>query len=280
MKIVEPKDKNSGQALLIGLLVVAVALTVGLSIISRSITDIRISQQEEESARVFSVAEAGIEASLKAGEATSVTIGEIEASVEPSTMGGSSEFVFPTEVVEGESQTIWLMGHAPDGELNPVDPYGGSQLGFYWGNQGKNSNEDDTPALEVAVFYQDVSGEYLVQRGAFDPNSSRTSLNGFEIAQTSGCQNGGTTYAFCKTSYALPAGTLYAVRMKLIYNSDEAHLLGISGNGNFPSQGTCFVSTATNTVSGITRKVEHCQFYPSLAGIFDYALFSEGNLVK
>ena len=68
-----------GQALLIVVLVMAVALTIGLAVVSRSITDIKISRQEEESARVFSVAEAGIEEALKLGSGTSGTIGEGEA---------------------------------------------------------------------------------------------------------------------------------------------------------------------------------------------------------
>ncbi|MBU3957074.1 hypothetical protein KKI19_02265 [Patescibacteria group bacterium] len=47
------KRDSSGQALLIILLVMAVALTIGLSVVSRSITDIRISQEQEQSARAF-----------------------------------------------------------------------------------------------------------------------------------------------------------------------------------------------------------------------------------
>ncbi|MGB9585898.1 MAG: hypothetical protein ACPL7A_00585, partial [Anaerolineales bacterium] len=78
--------KNSGQALLIILLVMAVGLTIGLAVISRSVTDIRISRQEEESARMFSVAEAGIEEALKAGasfppQGMDVPIGDVTARV-------------------------------------------------------------------------------------------------------------------------------------------------------------------------------------------------------
>src|SRR3989338_10527364 len=56
---------NKGQAVLLILLVVAVALGLGLSIISQSTTDVRISQQEQDAARAFNAAEAGIETALQ-----------------------------------------------------------------------------------------------------------------------------------------------------------------------------------------------------------------------
>src|SRR3989344_3666431 len=73
MMKVMTQQQSSGQAVLLVLLVAAVALGLGLSIISQSTTDIRISQQEQESARAFNAAEAGIETALKA--ITSVPLG-------------------------------------------------------------------------------------------------------------------------------------------------------------------------------------------------------------
>lgn len=54
-----------GQAALIVTLVVIVGLTVAVAVISRSVTDVGISTQEEERARSFSAAEAGIEDALR-----------------------------------------------------------------------------------------------------------------------------------------------------------------------------------------------------------------------
>ena len=54
-----------GQALLIVLLVMTVALTVGLSVATRTIVNVRITTQEEQSQRAFSAAEAGIEETLR-----------------------------------------------------------------------------------------------------------------------------------------------------------------------------------------------------------------------
>lgn len=59
------KFYRPGQAALIVTLVVIVGLTVAVAVISRSVTDIGISTQEEERARSFSAAEAGVEDALR-----------------------------------------------------------------------------------------------------------------------------------------------------------------------------------------------------------------------
>jgi len=88
---------NSGQALLIILLIMAVALTIGLSVVSRSVTDIRISQEQEESARVFSAAEAGLESLLATGEAPG-SVGDFKIDTGTKPIGDSETFVFPKEI--------------------------------------------------------------------------------------------------------------------------------------------------------------------------------------
>lgn len=53
-----------GQVLLITVLVLSIAVTIALSLIGRSVTDVSMSRNLEESARAFSAAEAGIEETL------------------------------------------------------------------------------------------------------------------------------------------------------------------------------------------------------------------------
>ena len=64
---------NQGQALLIVLLTLSVVLTIVLSIVSRSITDISITSLEEDSQRAFNAAEAGVEQALLKGGAIAET---------------------------------------------------------------------------------------------------------------------------------------------------------------------------------------------------------------
>ena len=58
---------HSGQTLLVVVLMMVVALTVSLSVVLRSVSNVRTSTDEENSSRAFSAAEAGLELALKTG---------------------------------------------------------------------------------------------------------------------------------------------------------------------------------------------------------------------
>lgn len=269
--------RQSGQAIIIILLILAVGLTIGLSIISRSITDIRISQQEEESARAFSVAEAGIEESLKAGAATDVIIEGITAEVSETAQGGGPTFDFGGgKFEEGDIQTVWLIEHS-DGELVPPSFPENGTIAVCWG-------EGTTPAIEVTIIYE-FGGSFRVARGAYDRDAAIRG-NEFDAPEAAVNANRCGDLDFEKDIALGPGGlgipggsTLYAMRLKLLYN-DSPQPLQVWGSSPFPSQGKCFVSRATVKESGITRKVQQCQFHKAPPGIFDYVLFSEGDLTK
>ena len=276
------KKGNSGQTLLIILLIAAVILTVGLAIASYSITDIKISQQEEESARAFSAAEAGIEESLKIGSATNVTVGDITANVTEAVQGGGKDFDFGgLKFASGELTNVWLIGHTPQGELNPSEAFpSNGKITICWGE--KTTIDNSTPALEVALVYKDGSS-YKVIRAGFDPKSDRTT--GFDPPDNSDGGNCGNL-AFAKNidlasgKFALPANAVpYLLRLKLLYNT-SSQPLAVSADNNLPQQGKCYDSAATISTSNITRKVRQCQFFEAPPAIFDYVLFSTGDLTK
>jgi len=292
-----PKKKlSSGQAVLIVLLGMAVTLTVVLSIVSRSITDISLSTTDEESARAFSAAEAGIENMILtpgAGTTDPVTIGDSTYVALSTGYGeGSTEFNFSGEkFTSGQSATVWLVSHDADNNLtcSGGDCYEGSSIDICWGNDGATPDVN-APAIEVTFYYDTTagweSGNYsnvLVSRSAFDPYFSRaTNDNHFTTIGTGGCTIGSTTYPFYSGSVALPSGggrTLFA-RIKFLYNDTTAHALGIKNQGTntFPSQGRIISSTGTSGSS--TRKVEVVDLYKSPLGIFEAGLFSVGDLKK
>lgn len=277
---------NSGQALLIIILVMATALTIGLAVISRSVTDIKMSTEQEEAARVFSVAEAGIEEALMAGsipaEGLSVTIEGITAVVEdvpdPTMIGGGPEFLFPKEIEADDTQTVWLVAHNNDGDPDPGEGrYTGSQIEICWGNE---TISGEIPALMATVYYREggvfKTFKYALdpeERGSFDPHDDNCSLAGKALS-------------YSKT-LNLPMSSLvgndahFALRLKLLYNTDAPHLLGLRGMGaDIPSQGSCFESTATQTGTMLIRKIRHCQPYKAPPGVFDYVLYSTGDLIK
>jgi len=257
--------ESSGQALLIILLTMAVALTIGLSVVSRSITDIKISQQTEEAARAFSAAEAGIEEALVGtGELFQGTFEETEAKFEAKRVnfGEGTEFVFPQEIQVDDPQTVYLAKYETDGTLTPY--YNKSSIDLCW-----NGNA----AIEASLYYE--SGGYKVARYATDPNgASRTPPNNFDPPDAGSCAG----LAHRKT-LSFPTGTPLFLRLRVLYANAKVGVETPGGAGGvLPSQGNKIESTGQAGAS--TRKVEVVRFYPAPLAIFDFGLYSERDLSK
>jgi len=275
------KKGNSGQTLLIILLIAAVILTVGLAIASYSITDIKISQQEEESARAFSAAEAGIEESLKIGSATNVTVGNITAQVSEVIQGGGKDFDFGgLKFASGELTNVWLVEHNDQGGFDASFPTNG-KITVCWGEANQVSDANP-PALEASLVYKD-GANYKVIRAGFDPKAGRTIGFG-NVDSSSGTNCGSLAFAkninLASGTFTLPQNAIpYLLRLKLLYNS-ESQPLAVTADNNLPQQGKCYDSSAAIVESNITRKIRQCQFYEAPPAIFDYVLFSTGDLTK
>ena len=278
------KKKQRGQAILIVVLVMAIALTVALAIVSRSITDVRVSRQEEESARAFSAAEAGIEKAVAQGlYSGSFTLNgqEISYSVASSEVGGGgvTEILFSEQLKSGEVQSVWLVGHNGPDDLDPSSYYQGTAVNFYWGNEGTASDEDVTPALEATLVYQE-SGSFKIKRAVFDPSTvGRKDSNNFSDAGA-GDVIGLETLAFGASLDM--SGVPYLLRLKLLYNESQAHYVAVRSSGAefLPSQGTCYRSLATVAGSDVSRSIEQCRFYDVPPALFDYVLYSGQGLTK
>ena len=264
-----PQDKSSyhsqGQALLIILLIMAVALTIGLSVVSRSITDIRISQQTEEAARAYSAAEAGIESALVGGS-LSGTFPETQATYSAtvaSNYGAGNQFVLPGEMSPNEIQTVYLATYNSS-NTPPFGPpyYTASTIEVCW--QG-------SAAIEVTTYYRDGT-TYKVAREAVDPDEPRGLINGFSEADSGSCAGLNN-----RKVISLPNGasiTLLFLRLRIFYASAKVGVVGF----NLPSQGAKIESVGQAGTA--TRKVEVVRFHPAPPEIFDFTLYSGQGLEK
>lgn len=297
MKIPLP---NQGQTLLIILLIMSVVFTIGLSVISRSVTDVAVSQKEEEAARAFSAAEAGIEQALIAGtNVTDSTFG-FTATV-AGIAQNSSNFILPQLLNAGETAPVWFIEHDSSNNLVCTGScFSGNTVTLFWGENGTASQSSTTPAIEAAFLYTTTPNANgystaRIARVAFDPNSTRRSSNSFDTPTGTGCTIGTTQFAFCHTvnlSNLSPAVTirpstsdtrgLQMARLRILYNTDKAHPVGIAvsgGNGTVPNQGSKIESSGTAGES--TRKIQVNKLFSDLPPIFDFALFSgSGGLTK
>lgn len=265
------RKESSGQALLIVLLIMAVALTIGLSVISRSVTDIRISQQSEEAARAYSAAEAGIEEALVTGTGNSASFSETGAAYQTAVagFGEGTEFVFPQQLIPNEIYTLYLATYTSTNTppFGPP-PYGANTIDLCWGGNA---------AVEASLYYSDAGG-YKVARYAVDPQCPSGGTCG-EADRSPGFDSpdiGGCADLAHKKTLNFPAGTLLFLRIRVFYENTR---VGFSTGGPLlPSQGNRIESTGTAGQS--TRKVEVVRFNPAPPEIFDFALYSGSDLKK
>jgi len=281
--------KKSGQALLVVVLVMAVMLTVTLSVVSRSVTDISVTTREEESIRAFSAAEAGIEEvliqNLGVGGNISTTLdsGEVPTTYDVSVSGfpnATTNYNYPQEILMGDAATIWFMDHDASGNLVCPSCFTGPQVRLCWGKPASAQ----TPAVEMSLVYEQ-GGEYHVAREVYDSVSGRTPGS---VSPGGTCTIDGQTYSYSQTIRFNPdfgfnasnSDPLVMMRVKMLYNSDTSQTLGVqSVGGNMPQQGRRIESLGS--AGEQSRKVEVYELYPSLPAIFDTAIFSQaGGLAK
>lgn len=293
---------ESGQALVLVLLSLAVVLTLVLFILSRSVTDILVSSKTEEAARAFSAAEAGIEQALVIGTGGSSTLSNNSGFVSNVALAGdnSTSFNYPIELSSGDSMTTWFVAHDPaSGNLSCSDQahpcFDGSSIKVCWG-KGTFPDANTSPAIELSLFYETSPGNpgsVKIGRAAIDPASGRRLLNNFSAPDAGTCSVGGTNYVFGKTINfsdlvvpGTPLGTanvLQFARIRMFYNT-STQPVGVSVfTGALPSQGQDISSTGTvgdpNSPDSV-RKVQVFQGWPEPPSVFDYPIYSGTGLNK
>ncbi len=259
------KELEKGQAVLVVLLVMVVLLTLGLSVVSRSVTDVKISQQSQESARAFWTAQAGLEKALLAQGSTAGSIDGVNYTVTKTDLGGSAEFT--GQVDAGKSFVYWLVNHNSDGSIGTTF-YSGNNLVIYWGNSG-----DTDTALIATLIYKDLSGHFQSQKFTYDP-LTRTPATGFTSSSPGGSLSG-TDFAHTTGQIPIPPSPNqpYFVNIKMLFNS-SAQIVGVKTDVAGPVQGSCYESKATVTVSNVVRNLRECRTWSQTPEIFDYLLFS------
>lgn len=270
---------ESGQAVLIVVLVMVVVLTVGLSVVFRSVTNLRLSTEEQSSQRAFSAAEAGIEQALKQGCISPTPPGTGCASIAQSNfIDNSSGFSATitslnaaelllnggTPVVQDDGADVWLSRY-PD----YANQWSGNLI-VLWGTTIGDCNN---AALEVVVISGASKAAAVSKRYVFDPCAARRGTNNFAAPVTGANLISGTTFNYSAT---IPIASGFIARVVPIYFSSPIGLRGKDLSNNslaLPSQGTQIVSTGT---SGSTqRRVNLFQGYPEIpSAFFQYILFS------
>jgi hypothetical protein len=274
------KMKNqSGQILLITLLVLSVALTIALSLIGRSTIDTNISSQVEESSRAFSAAEAGIESALKgiisnipvtltgSNTSYSVTKDEIVA------QGAASYSVGLAG--NGEGKSIWLVGHNSNGTLDFTNKYLPNEtVSVCWDRNGGE------PAMEITVYYIDTStGSYRTAKVGYDsfarsyPHPGE--VNKFTSPGGGNCNPGGDYIATVDFNDLgiTDDDTMILMRLRPVYNAAN---IWVNPSANLPGLGNDYVSCGAS-IPEVTRCISATQLYPEPPDVFDYVLYANNG---
>ncbi len=284
-------------------------MTVVLSNVSRSVTDIKITTAEEDSLRAFSAAEAGVEEVLLNSQSSvnSVDINydssaTFNAEILPAPSGNVVSY--KKDLNSGEIATFWLSAKDANEQFTCIsgsDCYARPQITIYWGKPGSGSMPY-SPAIEVSVFYDSSTNraisspndfsEVSVARGAYDRYAT-TRVNNFDSSVSQGNYNNidGKDYIYRKiinlssdlgiaNGCHTTAGCLLMLRVRMLYNN-EAQPVAISSGNNahrFPAQGMLISSTGQSGEA--TRKVEVFRGYSEAPAVIDAAVFSMNSLEK
>lgn len=257
---------SRGQVILIILLVTVVGLTIGLSLVSRTIQDVKTSSQIAESQKAFSAAEAGIEAALKGAEfgGGSLDLASGKANYNVDKWGGSSAPFSIRDVSQQDGYSVWLVAHNADGSIpdSPAKVFSNaSTVGVCWGPPDSG--------VELTLLYK--SGSMKIGKAAYNKDGS----DKFTAAGTS-CQGKdyGAEVSF-KDVFGVTEDNDVPILLKIkpVYVNQINVVIDPKGT-ILPAQGKVISSTGI-TEAGVARKINVLQGYTSLPSIFDYTLFVE-----
>lgn len=279
-KLIKNQITKSGQALIIILLVMAISLTLGVSVASRSISTLRQITFSAQSAKALAFAEAGAEEALKCLSDESCSAFYDPPAVDI-TGDGNNDFDYQITVLGQATVFDDLPPIDRDStiELNLVGYPRFTEVSIYFVDRASSDQMAADPGLEVSLIYCNddgatcTTGNYKLQRSAFDTDSGRS--NGIPKLVLGSYSVGGTTYGYRVIITTPMGGSKYptAMRLRLLYATEPISMAAATAGGAiFPTQGAKIESTGFS--GQVKRKVEIVRLNPALSELFDFALFS------
>lgn len=296
------KNSQSGQIVIILLLIIVVALVIGLSISTRSITEVSTSTKTEQSSRAFSAAEAGIEKGLLDVSSNISGTRQINtlSNQANATVTTSDPLPRPSSplALEYGIKGIGKENIAQVWMSNPKD------LSVYYNNPDKNFDvyfgnpnqtvADTNPAIEVIVVTSDA-GIYSTKRYFFDSYNlinDRGNNNFSKPGVTAGfnCSNptvdtiiSTNSLFYCVARVSGYIGTPIMVRIRMLYATEQQKvaLAPIGGCGlscTLPPQ--VRIIDSIGSAGSTQRRLQIFRQDYVIPPLFDYVLFSNKDISK
>jgi len=286
------KLNQKGQTLLFVVVAVSIALAIGVSVSSRTLSSLRRVSRTDTSSRVIAVAEGGIEnllnknyslleGAMNPSEESCVNIGATLQNVQNGEDSYENKCVYDftasgTSVsdsvqsraivtVEKYSSNISDGGYAFDIDVNTVkevslDGYASDRIEVCWENP------------DSAIYYYSYSKNEAKKGGLYTSSSSSIygKTDNFEsvLAET------GSGYAGCKTIDLVT--TPNGLRIRALYGQSKVAVFPDSGN-NLPDQGFKLTSVGEITPSDANKEVATVivhKSFPYASSVFDYGIYT------
>ena len=295
--------KQKGQVIIILLLIMLVALSLGIALTQRSVSDVTTATQAEQATRAYSAAEAGIQKALS----SPLPIGSaLPLSNNSSVVVNSSGYMpyngtyagieYPPIGREVTAQ-FWFVDPAT---ALPTAFYTGSSVDVYYGNE----NTTDLPAVEVK-FVVFKNNTFLSKNYYFDSSSSRTTgANDNNFNYTTGCGTqilatgilGSNRTFYCKQNVAITDPTdntapydvcnsstacipiLARVRFFYINENHSLALAPVGAGVQFPPQVQIY--NALGVAGQSQKRIQAYKVRDVIAPWFDFAIFSTNEIRK
>ena len=256
--------QEQGQIALTIALIIAVVSAISLSVVSRSLTEVKLTQVDESAAMAIRSAEAGIEQGLS-GLDLGTTTGGFDGANFTVTVSreGSTGFLSATSLNNGEVAEINLDGST-----------GLTSMDIYWGNKN-DSIEAVTAAVQVIKYQRFSATDYRTVVYAYDPDLTRQASNKF-ISPTT---NPGTFMSVdfgAQVNVPIVAQDIL-VRVKPLYNKARLGFAPQPGGATLADQ---FYKISVEGVAGgnVFRKVEAASSSAGLPEVFDMTVYSGTTL--
>ena len=253
--------KEKGQVALIMVLVMTVVAAMAVSLAARSTTGTKIQQTSVEADQAYLAAQAALEQALTSNQTIPTT----------TLFGGTN---FQATMTKSGSAGLSIGNEVKVGETIEASTSGAtaSSVDIYW----NPTNAGDNPALLVSEFTDSKIVEH-----AFDTSNSGIHANNHFTYVTTGGSLQGVNYAY-KTNVALSSGT-QALRITVLYAPAQIGFAGNGAGGLLPDQRVDVQAVGSVAVgtSVVQQGLQYSQSVSeSVPSVFDYVLFSNGNIAQ
>lgn len=277
------RKNRSGQITLLAILLGVLGLTVGMSVASRSLSDLKQASYVDFGTKALAAAEAGAEYGLNQitispPASGCVNSGNLVATGQPLDILGTNPALDIKSVTVDmcKSSSGYVNESVAAEDVMQVDMTSGAAGNFYvlW--------ENTAQAVEVTAIYSD----YSIRRFAFNsgsPTSAPWNNNNFTNVNTapgsiSNCPTSGLNYQSPAISTAANP-YLMQLRVKPLGGTATIQVCTDIAGG-VEAQSYNVVSTA-ETNNNVVKKIQVTKdIYGNLPAIFDNVIYSGGSLIK